>query len=58
MFLPAGILDAIKAIPDHPLWSIFGPAFQRATLCFNVLNMADIVKKIAAEVVEEGVPPQ
>jgi hypothetical protein len=57
LFLAAGIFDAIKAVPDHPLWSIMGPAFQRATLCFKVLNMADILKKIAAEVVEEGVPP-
>ena len=56
-FALTGILDTIKQMPEHPFWSIMGPAFQRAQECFKVLNLADVVKKIADEVAEEGAPP-
>jgi hypothetical protein len=57
-FALSGIFDAIKGMPEHPLWELMGPAALRATECFKALKVSDIVKKIADEVAEEGVPPQ
>ena len=57
-FALSGVYDAIKGMPEHPLWELTGPALVRILECFKVLEFSDIVKKIADEVAEEGVPPQ
>ena len=57
-FAITGILDSIKGMPEHPLWELMGPAIMRAQACMKVVSLADIVKKIADEIAEEGVPPQ
>lgn len=45
----SGILDSIKAMPDHPFWGLLPPAFGRFEKVMTVLGVPSRIAEIAAK---------